>query len=337
MTNGLDFNNHKLTIVANSLEYVDHLFTQTGIMPFLAALALLFGALEPLAYFAGTPYENPLWGDISGVPYLCGPGAFFSWLLSVNTIMLDVYYDKKELSWYVDKSRLIYVLGYALYATISQVILGWKQEFGPSYTALRYITDKAFQAAGILYLCTGWKNWLKFKDLEKKPPLDRGPLKEHPINALVAVIFFLAWSIGRVIEHGHESYTVPPQHPQYWHTWKAIPREYRPVAYIFGIIIGLVTTRGTLVHKLQYGFVKMVWISFVILHSGLFGTIKPLRLTDKSPYAPEELLPFLFVAISLSWQYMTKLFKKEESQPPSTPARLPPNSSQESLVTNRRL
>ncbi len=143
-----------------------------------------------------------------------------------------------------------------------------------------------------------------------------------------------------MIGHGHESYTIPLRYPQYWHVCKAIPHEYRPVSFIFDIVIGLMTTRGTFVHKLQYGFVKMVWISFVILHSGLFGTVKPLRLTDKSPFAPEELFPFLFVAVSLSWQYMTKLFEKEESQPPGTPARLPPNSSQESLYksasTNRQ-
>jgi hypothetical protein len=99
-------------------------------------------------------------------------------------------------------------------------------------------------------------------------------------------------------------------HDDFKFTWAPlIPRSYRPISLAIGIFYGILTTQGTLKRRIIFGFNKMVWMSLVMLHSGLFGTISPFRLTDKDPRDKEQWVPVVILLAGIVWQYLREIIK----------------------------
>jgi len=87
-------------------------------------------------------------------------------------------------------------------------------------------------------------------------------------------------------------------------TWQPlVPYDFRPLSLLVGVLFGILTTAGTLKTRLQSSFPKIVWTSFFVLHSGLFGTVGPLRLTNLDPRTADQWIPFTLVFGGVLWQY----------------------------------
>lgn len=279
-------------------------------MGVIAAIVTFGGALDLQEYFLHSKPDRTL-PSLDKVSGIYGPGFMFGWLLAVNLMMYDEYYygKRKGTSWYADKVRLALVVVFALYAVYDQLYRAWSGDFGVSEAAARYVVDKAFESAAIMFFISAWRDNMKMgTDTQYTLPTTEQPETRDPFEYWPAIVLFLAWAIGRASEIGRDAYYPSrrySEHPVWWRP--VIPYELRPITFPCGMIIGILSTRGRLKTRLFRGFSKGFWIAFALLHSGLFGTVGALRLTNKSMSDPEQWLPVVIAVLGSIGQYWAEL------------------------------
>jgi hypothetical protein len=278
-------------------------------MGVLSALICYAGNLKPFSYFDTTITETQ---NLDNVSPLYGPGPFYIWLIQVNTLMFDIStYDPntpKSISPWFDKGRLIAILSYGMMAVLEQIIRAWLGDFSPAQAATRYIGDKAFESTAILFALKTWRDFL----IRRRGilPQVEAPEKKRLYNYWLPIIFLLALALGRALEHHATTYEIPRESPQYRMTWNPlIPKPFRPVSLGMGVLYGILSTGGNLRNRCTEGFIKIVWMSNVLLHCGLFGTLGPLRLTNKHIKDREQLIPLVVSVLVVIWQYSRELVK----------------------------
>lgn len=249
-------------------------------MAILAAIITYIGALD-IGHLSSGGESSEIKHDISHVNPLYGPGTFFSWLLAVHTYMYDEYYlerDRRAAAPLLkDKSRLVVMVGYGLMAYLEQIGRAWEGDFGHAEAAARYVGDKAFEAFVIVFGIIIWRDYHSRRILPKTETESR---YHSPYSYWPPLVFIFAWAFGRALEHNHDFYVLPRDHPEYKCTWKPlIPYEFRYISLPIGIIIWLATTRGGPLNRISEGILKVFWLSSMVLHNGLFGTVSPFRLT----------------------------------------------------------
>lgn len=238
-----------------------------------------------------------------------GPGVFYSWLLGVNSFMYDVYYSDPHETGPVrptfDKSRLVVIIGYAAMAISEQVVRAWINDFSPTQAAARYVGDKAFESLAILCATHIWSVYLRRRANDTTLPRSGADERRREPNIFwVPFIMLFAWGIGRALEHGKDVY-VAPYNVEGADTlqWHGVPHEYRPLSLAAGFFLGFFSVPGTWSDRLREGFPCMVWCSLFLLHSGLFGTVTPLRLTGNSIKDRDQWVPLLMSIGAVAWQY----------------------------------
>lgn len=287
---------------------VDYI-VDTPFMGFAAFIIAYIGALNLSAYFS-LPTHTPAKPDLRHeVASIYGPGNFYSWLLGVNTFMYDVYYSSPGDPLLVrptfDKARLILIVGYGAMAIGEQVVRAWLNDFGPTEAAARYVGDKAFESLAILCATHIWSVYLRRRASRKRLPVREAdqPSRE-PYVFWVPIIMLFAWGIGRALEHDKHVYIAPryvndAENLQ----WRGVPYEYRPLSLAVGVLLGFFSVPGTWRDRLAEGFPCTVWSSFFLLHSGLFGTLTPLRLTGNSLTDRDQWFPLVLSIVAVVWQY----------------------------------
>jgi hypothetical protein len=277
-----------------------------GVSAFLIAY---IGALNLWAYFPSHP-ETPADPDRRHeVASIYGPGVFYSWLLGVNTFMYDVYYssphDPPSARPTFDKARLILIVGYGAMAIGEQVVRAWLNDFGPTEAAARYVGDKAFESLAILCSTHIWSVYLRRRASRTRLPVDEAdqPIRESYVFWVPFIMLF-AWSIGRALEHGKHIYVAPRyvKDADYMQ-WHGVPYHYRPLSLSVGVLLGFFSVPGTWRDRLAEGFPCTVWSSLFLLHTGLFGTLRPLRLTGNSLADRDQWFPLILSMVAVAWQY----------------------------------
>jgi hypothetical protein len=281
----------------------------TPLMGFAAFIIAYIGALNLSAYFP-LPTHTP--ADLDRrheVAPIYGPGIFYSWLLGVNSFMYDVYYSPPHGSPSArptfDKARLLLIVGYGAMAIGEQVVRAWLNDFGPTEAAARYVGDKAFESLAILCATRIWSVYLRRRASRKMLPVgeaDRPSCETYVF--WVPFIMLFAWGIGRALEHGKHVYVAPryvkgAEDLQ----WRGIPYKYRPLSLAVGVSLGFFSVPGTWRDRLAEGFPCTVWCSMFLLHSGLFGTLTPLRLTGNSLEDRDQWFPLVLSMVAVAWQY----------------------------------
>jgi hypothetical protein len=101
---------------------------------------------------AATPYDPSTWTEkIKDVSSWYGPGAFYSWFLTWCSFLYDAHHDYNN--FHLGKYGVLFVSSAA--PVIDTVWRAHKLDFGPSWAAATYWSDKAFQFALLFYcLCT---------------------------------------------------------------------------------------------------------------------------------------------------------------------------------------
>ncbi|KAK4899256.1 hypothetical protein LTR27_003488 [Elasticomyces elasticus] len=282
------------------------IWRKTPLMGVCAAIVTFGGALDLLEYtIHSKPDRTPQ--SLDKVSGIYGPGSMFGWLLAVILMMYDEYYygKRKSTSWYADKVRFALVVGFASYAVYDQLSRAWSGDFGASHAAARYVVDKAFESAAIMFFISAWRDQMNIgTDAQHTLPTTERLEARDPFEYWPAIVLFLAWALGRASEIGRNAYYPSRRHCEHPVWWKPlIPYELRPISFPCGMILGILTTQGRLKTRLFKGFSKGFWIAFAILHCGLFGTVGPLRLTDKSMGDPEQWLPLAIAVLGSFGQY----------------------------------
>ncbi|PVH76584.1 hypothetical protein DL98DRAFT_574259 [Cadophora sp. DSE1049] len=281
------------------------------LMGVLSASVCFIRGLEILSYFS---VKNTITQELKNVNSLYAPAPFFIWLFTVNTLMYDVAtYDEtnqkqRSTSPWFDKARLAGILLYGFAAVMEHLIRSAIGQTTPSQAAARYVADKAFESIGILFAIVEWKKFRNRNVTRNDLPQDRLPQTARTYLYWLPFIFFLAFSVGRALERHIDRYVIPLESEHYKLTWNpVIPKEYRPISLGVGLLFGLLSSHGNLKSRCEEGWIKVVWMSNVILHSGIFGTLGPLRLTDKDPTSVGQWLPFVIFVIGTCWQYWRDL------------------------------
>lgn len=286
-------------------------------MGVLSALVCFCGGLEPFSYFSA---KNTVTKELKNVFPIYAPAPFYTWLLAVNTLMYDAATatapaqgqgGSRSTSPWFDKARLAGVLLYGFFAVVEHLVRSAMGQTDPSQAAARYVADKAFESTGILFAIIEWKKFRNVRKNEAKTlPHAGNPQTTHGYLHWLPWIFVLAFSVGRALEQHIDRYVIPLKSEHYKMMWDpVIPKEWRPISLVIGLAFGLLSSRGSLKRRCEKGWIKVVWMSNVILHSGLFGTLGPLRLTDKDPRAIGQWLPFVFVVVGTCVQYWRDLVK----------------------------
>lgn len=269
-----------------------------------AVLLVYIGCLSPFSYQGVRGNDSD--PKLDEVSFLYEPALFLPWLFSVNTIMLDIcLYGRdnkgvhKRPHWMVDKSRLTMVITYGLIAYVHFLVLAWKNDLGPSVAAARYVSDKAFESTALCYTLSLWQEYMN----------RRLRIPSNTANALYLYwppfVYVFAFASGRCLQHSaKDAYSIPLEHNDFRLVWEPlIPRHLRALAVLVGALYGCGTTRGGFWRRLTFGFNKTVWMALVFLHSGLFGTISPFRLTAKNPKDIAQCSPLAFVVLVSLWVY----------------------------------
>lgn len=264
-------------------------------MAFTAAFATYWGCLN-IDIFASSRNVALVQRSISNdtVSSIYGPGFVVGWLLLFNTWMYDEYYYEEGRATRYDKwrtkrlwayTRLLVLAGYAGHAVYDQLSLALKGDFGASQATARYIVDKAFESAAIMFFISIWRFFThRRRQLRHELPVSKDNHQGDPWRYLPALILVSIWSVGRLIEHGKPTYHISPRNSSSSTDSKSpISYEYRASSWLLGMTIAMLTTRGTLRTRLFEGFCKGFWLAFMILqHSGLFGRLEAVHLTSKS-------------------------------------------------------
>lgn len=252
-------------------------------MAILAAIITYIGAINPKDIFSGEETHDTT-HDISKVNPLYGPGTFFSWLLAVNTYIYEEYYHGRDgratTVVFRDKPRLVLMVEYGLMAFLEQVGRAWKGDFGHAEAAARYVCDKAYEAFVVIFGII-WRDYLSRRSQARDglPQFKRNDMRlSSPYSFWPPLVFFLAWLVGRALEHGHDFYALTMRHRDFKLTWKPlIPYNLRYISLPIGVVFGLVTTRGrNLRNRIAECILKMFWMSSMVLHSGVFGYLGTL-------------------------------------------------------------
>lgn len=293
----------------NPLERIAQQFIGSPLMGVLSALGCFIGNLTLEAHFSE---QNTTWQSLEGVSALYGPGPFYIWLLLVNTIMFDVStYNRKSpttISPWFDKGRLAAVLCYGIMAVLEHIIRSCLGQFTPAQAAARYVGDKAFESTGIIFAIAEWREFLSRR--AGVLPNTETTASQRQYRYWQPQIFFLAFFLGRALEVHATRYGIPEMSPEYKISWQAwIPHMYKPVTLAVGIAFGLLTSKGSLKDRFAEGMIKIVWMSNVLCHSGIFGTLGPLRLTNKDPRDREHWITFLVAVIGVVWQYWREVVR----------------------------
>jgi hypothetical protein len=290
-------------------------------MGILAAVVTYIGALN-LQSYAGAHDDTSFQEthDLAVVSSVYGPGTFYTWLLAVNTYMYDEYYrdpDKKgSIQPWFDKTRFILMLGYGCMGFAEHIYRAWTGDYGPAEAAARYVGDKALQSFAIVFVISIWGEYKRRR--RAGLPMVNKQMDLDPYLYWPPFIFLLTWLLGRALDHipGKEHipeqqvYVIPRSHPQFKLHWDPlVPYELRPLSLPAGLILGMWSTPGSLSDRFINGFPKIVWICFILLHSGLWGTVSPLRLTNQELTARDQWIPLLLALIGTCWQYSTDLKK----------------------------
>ncbi|KAH7414525.1 hypothetical protein DE146DRAFT_750667 [Phaeosphaeria sp. MPI-PUGE-AT-0046c] len=274
---------------------------------FLAFIPTYVGALNIGAYWEPSPLDtadlrhtvNPVWG----------PGWFFTWLLSVNTLMYDVYYyepngpaSRRPL---FDKARLFGIVGYGGMAICEQIYRAAKKDFGPDEAVARYISDKAFESLSIIVVTHICQIYLRRRaGTLPSTHQDTSRYESYAKVFWIPFIMLFAFGFGRALVHGHECYVIPHTKTEAYFSWTApIPYEYRPLSFVGGLALGFLSVPGTFKERLLNGFPCLVWSSLFLLHCGLFGTLTPFSLTSVDPWSRDQLIPFVLAAFTVVYQY----------------------------------
>ena len=124
--------------------------------------------------------------------------------------------------------------------------------------------------------------------------------KIYPCIAMVSI-----WVWCRALSNGHDVYNIHAQNPHgVTISWKpVIPWHWKPVlaALCFGLssLVSMVTTWGWWSWSLPVGILS----SFSILHSGLFGTFTPLKLTSIHISDMDQSATLITTVLFMIWQY----------------------------------
>ena len=118
-----------------------------------------------------------------------------------------------------------------------------------------------------------------------------------------ALILSGAWFSVHNLEYGLDVYHIPEEHGQYRAHWGGLPWEFRPLSLLIGMLAGVALSEGDIRQRIINGFGKGFYIAFVVLHSGLFGTLGCLRMTNKGLAEPGQYMPLVGTGLTLLLQY----------------------------------
>jgi hypothetical protein len=249
------------------------------------------------------------------VSSIYGPGFVVGWLLLFNTWMYDEYYyeerrvtryDKSETKVLWDYMRLFLLAGYAGRAVYDQLSLAWKGDFDVTQATARYIVDKAFESAAIMFFISIWRFFThRRRQLRHELLVSKDNHQGDPWRYLPALILVSIWGVGRLIEYGKPTYHISPRSPSSSTDPKSlIPYEYRASSWLLGMTLAMMTTRGTLRTRLFEGFCKGFWLAFMILqHSGLFGRLEAIHLTSKSLMDANQAIVLICITLMIGAYY----------------------------------
>ncbi len=128
-------------------------------------------------------------------------------------------------------------------------------------------------------------------------------IAEYKIYPCIAMVSIWVWC--RALSNGHRVYNIHAQNPRgVIIGWKPVLAWYwKPVlaALCFGLssLVSVVTSWGWWSWSLPVGILS----SFSILHSGLFGTFTPLKLTSVRISEMDQLAALIMTTVFLTLQY----------------------------------
>jgi hypothetical protein len=187
-----------------------------------------------------------------------------------------------------------------------QIVRAYHSDFGPAEAAARYVGDKAFEALTVIFSMRIWYDYLLRSRRAKELPTTQTSIESPRYSYWPPFVFAAVWCASRALEYqpGRDHYVVPRRHKQFTLTWaEIIPYASRPISLPIGIVFGVLTTAGSLQARLRKSFPKVVWTSYFVLHSGAFGTVGPLRITNLDPRSADQWVPFTFAVAGAIWQY----------------------------------
>lgn len=280
-------------------------YWETPVFPLIAILSVYIGCVD---YLPKPDIDSAKW-KLSEVPAVYGPGPVLSWVWTVNCLIYDAY-QAKDTSW-LDVARIVPTLGYAGFATGDHVIRAWRKDLGPSFAAGRYVSDKAFETMTILYIVQWFRTYLSEGARTTSLPRHR----PTQFRTLISPCWILCgiWVAGRLLTLLEETFVHKiggdSQLPISWEP--VIPRKFRGLTFVVGLGFAmLINFRKsqdiqTIFWKaLPFGF----WLSLAILHSGLYGTISPLRLTTEKFEGPVQVMPVALAVLASLLKYGSDIF-----------------------------
>jgi hypothetical protein len=290
----------------SAIEKIPKYITDYPLMGFLSGLLCYIGSLKPLSYIEKSTTALPL----NGVNPIYQPAGFYIWILQVNTLMYDVAtYDHTKphsRSPFYEKGRLFAIAAYGTAAILEYLIRSWLGQTNPEQAAARYVADKTFESAGILFAIYEWRKYLNGRKNILPQTQSAGTVQQYLY--WLPIIYMLAFGIGRALETHIDTYTRPLESKHYKLVWRGvIPLEWRPISAVIGTLFGILTSSGSLKNRFVEGCIKIVWMSNFFLHCGIFGTVTPLRLTDSDPRSLAQWLPFALALTATAGVYWREL------------------------------
>ncbi|KAF2729774.1 hypothetical protein EJ04DRAFT_580379 [Polyplosphaeria fusca] len=264
-------------------------------------------------------HDPSTWADeLHSVSGFYGPGVVMSWCLMSVSMLYDANQAFKTQADGFQYFKYATIVFSSLWALCDAVWRAIHTDFGPSYAAALYMSDKGFELGVLLYMLHLFpiRREVASMPLERPPDEELADLESRSFRAqAIAAIeeykiypclgMVRVWVWIRALANGHTVYNVKAQNPQGVHIgWQPLLADYwKPVVaslcLVLAHFVSVLTGWGWWSWGLPVGILSL----FAAMHSGLFGTSTPLRSTSLQITETDQLSALVSTMLVLVVQY----------------------------------
>lgn len=262
--------------------------------------------------------------ELHSVSGFYGPGVVIAWCLMSMSMLYDANQVFKTKSNGFHYFKYATILFWGVWALGDAIWRALHTDFGPSYAAALYMSDKGFELGTLLYTLYLFPvhRRLPRQTTRQAPPnpsdeerADHGP-NSHSFHAQAAaaiaeykiypcIAMFGIWVWCRALSNGHLVYNIHAQNPDgVTIRWKPLLAWYwKPIVviqcFVLTSLVDYLTKWGWWSWSLPVGILS----SFAAMHSGLFGTYTPLKLTSIKITETDQISAIISTVLFLIIQY----------------------------------
>ncbi|KAF7539691.1 hypothetical protein G7054_g1974 [Neopestalotiopsis clavispora] len=259
----------------------------------------------------------PTWNDeeIGCVSGFYGPGAILAWLITSLSMLYDANQSPQASPDPFDWLKYGTTILTCTWALCDAVWRARNSDFGPSYAAALYMSDKGFELGTLLYTV----RFFPIHRTRNRPSAGADEERAEQATSLSSqiaasvlkytlwpcVIMVSIWVWCRALSNGHNVYIIPAQNPESpMFQWEPLlPSWCKLILAILSFVLTAIINRLMNWDWWGWGLPAGILSSFAALHSGLFGTYAPLKLTTGNITESDQIFALVSTLLLLFVQY----------------------------------